>query len=75
VDTATEQMIQQATKTLMQNTTSFVIAHRLSTVRQADVILVIDQGGITEQGTHEQLLAKRGAYYELYTTQLSKQEK
>jgi ATP-binding cassette subfamily B protein len=75
VDTATEQMIQQATKTLMENTTSFVIAHRLSTIRQADMILVIEQGGIVEQGTHEQLLAQRGAYYELYTTQLSKQEK
>lgn len=75
VDTETEQMIQSATKTLMEGTTSFVIAHRLSTIRQADVILVIDHGKIVEQGTHEALLKKRGAYYELYTTQLSAQEK
>ena len=73
VDTETERMIQQATRALMQGTTSFVIAHRLSTIRQADVILVIDHGKIAEQGTHEELLGRRGAYYELYTTQLSAQ--
>ncbi len=73
VDTQTEQMIQQATATLMRGTTSFIIAHRLSTVRQADVILVIDRGGIVEQGTHEELLAAGGAYHALYTTQFSKQ--
>ena len=75
VDTATEQMIQQATQTLMRGTTSFVIAHRLSTIRQADLILVIDHGKIVEMGTHEELLAARGAYHALYTTQLRKQEK
>ena len=75
VDTATEQLIQQATKTLMEHTTSFVIAHRLSTIRQADMILVVEHGEIVERGTHEELLARGGAYYELYTTQLSKQEK
>ncbi|MBP3428072.1 MAG: ABC transporter ATP-binding protein [Clostridia bacterium] len=75
VDTQTEQMIQQATRTLMQDTTSFVIAHRLSTIRQADLILVIDHGKIVEQGTHEELLARGGAYHELYTTQLSAQER
>ena len=75
VDTKTEQMIQHATSTLMKDTTSFVIAHRLSTIRQADIILVIDHGKIVEQGTHEALLARGGAYYELYTTQLSRQEK
>ncbi|MBQ7824807.1 MAG: ABC transporter ATP-binding protein, partial [Clostridia bacterium] len=75
VDTATEQMIQQATKRLMDGTTSFVIAHRLSTIRQADMILVIDRGGIVEKGTHDELLALGGAYYNLYTTQLSKQER
>ena len=75
VDTHTEQMIQHATKTLMKGTTSFVIAHRLSTIRQADTILVIDHGKIVEQGTHEELLRLGGAYYDLYTTQLSKQEK
>ena len=75
VDTHTEQMIQHATQTLMKDTTSFVIAHRLSTIRQADTILVIDHGKIVEQGTHAQLLELGGAYYDLYTTQLSKQEK
>ena len=75
VDTATEQLIQQATKTLMEHTTSFVIAHRLSTIRQADMILVVEHGEIVERGTHEELLARGGAYHELYTTQLSKQEK
>ena len=75
VDTATEQLVQQATKTLMEHTTSFVIAHRLSTIRQADMILVVEHGEIVERGTHEELLARGGAYYELYTTQLSKQEK
>ena len=73
VDTATEQLIQQATKTLMEHTTSFVIAHRLSTIRQADMILVVEHGEIVERGTHEELLARGGAYYELYTTQLSAQ--
>ena len=68
-------MIQHATQTLMKDTTSFVIAHRLSTIRQADTILVIDHGKIVEQGTHAQLLELGGAYYDLYTTQLSKQEK
>ena len=75
VDTQTERMIQHATKTLMDCTTSFVVAHRLSTIRQADLILVIDHGRIVEQGTHAQLLEARGAYHALYTTQLSKQEK
>ena len=74
VDTQTEQLIQHATQTLMQGTTAFVVAHRLSTIRSADVILVIDHGKIAEQGTHEALLAQHGAYYSLYTTQLSRQE-
>ncbi len=75
VDTQTEHMLQKATQTLMRGTTSFVIAHRLSTIRQADLILVIDHGKIVEQGSHEELLKKRGAYHALYTTQLKAQEK
>lgn len=69
IDTRTEMHIQAAMRTLMQGRTSFVIAHRLSTIREADQILVLDQGGITERGTHDELLAKRGFYYELYNSQ------
>jgi ATP-binding cassette, subfamily B, bacterial len=65
VDTATERMIQQALDRLMQNRTSFVIAHRLSTVRHADQILVMDRGHIAERGTHEELLMKGGIYARL----------
>ena len=75
VDTRTERHIEHGMDRLMANRTTFVIAHRLSTIRQADTILVIDHGRIVEQGTHESLLAQRGAYYELYTTQLSAQER
>lgn len=69
IDTRTEMHIQTAMRTLMQGRTSFVIAHRLSTIREADQILVMNQGGIAERGTHEELLAKRGFYYELYNSQ------
>ena len=69
MDTRTEVLIQRAMAGLMQGRTSFVIAHRLSTIRDADVILVMNEGRIVEQGTHEQLLAKRGFYYELYASQ------
>lgn len=69
IDTRTEMHIQAAMKTLMEGRTSFVIAHRLSTIREADQILVINQGGISERGTHEELLAKRGFYYNLYNSQ------
>ena len=69
VDTHTEVLIQKAMGNLMQGRTSFVIAHRLSTIRDADLILVMRDGGIVEQGTHEELLASRGFYAELYNSQ------
>lgn len=69
VDTRTEMHIQQAMRTLMQGRTSFVIAHRLSTIQDADRILVIQGGQIAEQGSHEQLLALKGVYHELYSSQ------
>ena len=69
IDTLTEKLIQSAIEKLMEGRTSFVIAHRLSTVRSADIILVVSDGKITERGTHEELLAMRGAYYNLYIKQ------
>ena len=69
IDTVTEKKIQDATMRLMKGRTSFVIAHRLSTIRQADLILVIKDGKIIEQGTHKELITKRGEYYQLYTKQ------
>ena len=69
VDTRTEKAIQNAMQKIMENRTSIVIAHRLSTIRDADLIVVMDQGRIVEQGNHEQLLAQKGKYYELYMTQ------
>jgi len=69
VDTRTELLIQRAMARLMKGRTSFVIAHRLSTIRDADKILVMDEGRIVEQGTHEQLLAARGFYHKLYASQ------
>jgi ATP-binding cassette subfamily B multidrug efflux pump len=70
VDTQTEKMIQSALDTLMEGRTTFVIAHRLSTVRRADMILVMDRGRIVERGTHDELLAKRGLYKEIHDLQL-----
>ncbi|MGN0294461.1 MAG: ABC transporter ATP-binding protein [Lachnospiraceae bacterium] len=69
VDTRTEKAIQDAMQRIMKNRTSIIIAHRLSTIRDADMIVVMDQGRIVETGDHESLLAKKGRYYELYMTQ------
>ncbi|MBN2846889.1 MAG: ABC transporter ATP-binding protein [Coriobacteriia bacterium] len=69
VDTRTEALIQQAMERLMHGRTSFVIAHRLSTIRDADLILVMDEGAIVEQGTHESLMARGGFYADLYNSQ------
>lgn len=69
VDTRTEVLIQKAMQKLMEGRTSFVIAHRLSTIRDADLILVMNHGTIIEQGTHQQLLDKKGFYYDLYNSQ------
>jgi ATP-binding cassette subfamily B protein len=71
VDTRTELLVQHAMAALRSNRTSFVIAHRLSTIRDADLILVMDNGRIVEQGRHAELLAARGAYYELYNAQFT----
>jgi ATP-binding cassette, subfamily B, fatty acid transporter len=65
VDTRTELLIAQATHELRRDRTSFLIAHRLSTIRDADLILVMESGKIVERGTHSELLARRGAYYEM----------
>lgn len=69
IDTHTEIKIQQAFEKLMQNKTSFIVAHRLSTIKNADVILVMNKGNVIEKGTHEQLLAKGGFYANLYNSQ------
>ena len=69
LDTESERLVQAAVDRLLQGRTVFVIAHRLSTVRHATQILVLDAGEIVERGTHDELLAKRGAYYRLYVLQ------
>ena len=69
IDTRTEIKIQKAFKTLMQGKTSFIVAHRLATIKEADIILVMKDGNIIEQGNHSELLEKRGFYYELYSSQ------
>ena len=74
VDTRTEVLIQEAMNALRQNRTSFVIAHRLSTIRDADLIIVMQNGKIAEQGTHEELLARRGTYFKLNQSQFSAED-
>jgi len=73
IDTLTEALIQSAIEHLMKGRTSFVIAHRLSTIRQADIILVVDDGKIIEQGTHAELMRAKGHYYNLYTRQFEQE--
>lgn len=67
VDTRTEKQINEGMDALMENRTTFVIAHRLSTIRNADAIMVLENGEIIERGSHEELLEQKGRYYELYT--------
>ena len=67
IDTRTEALVQKGMDALMKGRTVFVIAHRLSTVQNSDVIMVLDHGRIIERGTHEQLLEEKGTYYKLYT--------
>lgn len=74
VDTRTETRIQKAMDNLMQGRTSFVIAHRLSTIRDADLILVMKDGDIIEQGNHEELMKKQGFYADLYNSQFERTE-
>jgi ATP-binding cassette subfamily B protein len=69
VDTRTELLLQHAMAALREGRTSFVIAHRLSTIRDADLILVMENGGIVEKGTHDELITAKGAYFRLYNSQ------
>ena len=74
VDTRTEMQIQKAMDNLMKGRTSFVIAHRLSTIKDADLILVMKDGDIIEQGDHEELLARKGFYADLYNSQFEQKQ-
>ena len=69
IDTLSEQKIQEAFNTIMQGRTSFIVAHRLSTIKESDVILVMKDGNIIEQGRHDELLARKGFYAKLYNSQ------
>ena len=75
IDTRTEVRIQKAFAKMMEGRTSFIVAHRLSTIREADVILVMQDGHIVEQGTHDQLLARDGFYARLYNSQFEQAER
>ena len=74
IDTRTEIRIQKAFATLMNGRTTFIVAHRLATIKEADIILVMRDGNIVEQGKHKELLAKKGFYYELYNSQFPKKQ-
>ncbi len=73
IDTRTEALVQEGMDRLMEGRTTFVIAHRLSTVKNSDCIMVLEHGRIIERGTHDQLLEKKGRYYSLYTGNAVKQ--
>ena len=75
LDTESERLVQQALVNLMRGRTTLVIAHRLSTIRNADKIVVLDEGRIVEQGRHEELLARRGIYRKLYDLQFAEEER
>ena len=70
IDVQTEKALQQGLNAMLKGRTSFIIAHRLSTIRNCDKIMYIDDGGIVECGNHEELMARKGYYYKLYTAQM-----
>ena len=70
IDVQTEKALQQGLNTMLKDRTSFIVAHRLSTIRNCDKIMYIDDGGILETGNHDELMKKKGAYYRLYTAQI-----
>lgn len=74
IDTMTEMRIQKAFRKIMRGRTSFIVAHRLSTILDADLILVMNKGSVIEQGTHAELMEKRGFYFDLYNSQFARSE-